>query len=351
MSKPRRGVFPHLYVDDEWLQLRSEDVIDARRPIVDPHHHFWQRASPYFVPELLEDLQCGHNVTGTVFVECTAMYRQEGDPRFASVGEVEYVNGIAAEFASGRHGAVRACAGIVGRVDLSLGDDSRQVLEALIARAPDRFRGIRQMAAWDASPEVNVAMRPPPPDLLMDPAFRMGFAQLAPLGLSFDAWVYHPQLTQLVDLVDAYPDTLVVLDHAGGLVLGGPYARDRDHTYLQWKRSIQELARRPNVFVKIGGLNSRMHGFDFMDRDLPPTSEELAQAWRPCVETCIDAFGPARSMFESNFPPDKCGCSARVLWNAFKRLTAACSESEKDELFSGTAIRAYRLPETLGRAG
>jgi len=348
--KPPRGIFPQLYVDDEWLALRTEEVIEPARPIVDPHHHFWRRASPYFEDELLQDLRCGHNLRGTVYVECGSMYRADGDPRFASLGEVEWVNGIAARFASGLHGPLRACAGIVGRVDLTLGAFAGEVLRAMAARAPDRLRGIRQMAAWDASSEVNVAMRPPPRDLLADPRFREGFAQLAPLGLSFDVWAYHPQLPQVLDLVDAFPDTTVVIDHVGGVVLKGPYAGRHDEVFAVWSQSMRALAQRPNVRVKIGGLNSRLHGFDFMDRPLPPTSQELADAWRPCVETCIEAFGPARAMFESNFPPDKCGCSARVLWNAFKRLSTGCSESEKADLFAGTAIRTYRLSMALGQS-
>jgi predicted TIM-barrel fold metal-dependent hydrolase len=347
--KPPRGVAPQLFVDEEWLALRTEDVIDAGRCIVDPHHHFWRRASAYFVPELLKDLQCGHRLRGTVYVECGSMYRAEGDPRLASVGEVEYVNGVAAEFASGAHGPLRACAGIVGKVDLTLGAFVQDVLDAMLARAPDRLRGVRHMAAWDASPEVNLLMRPPPPHLLVDKSFREGFARLAPLGLTFDAWLYHPQLPELLDLADAFPETDIIVDHVGGVAMKGPYASRHGEVFEEWRQSIQALAQRPNVYVKIGGLNSRLHGFDFMDRALPPTSQELAQAWKPYVETCIEAFGASRAMFESNFPPDKCGCSARVLWNAFKRLSAGCSEAEKSELFAGTAIRVYRLPESLGK--
>jgi L-fuconolactonase len=345
--KPRRGVAPLLYIDEEWLALRTEDVIEPELPIVDAHHHLWDRSAPYLDRELAGDLHCGHQIRGTVYMECSFAYRAEGDPRFASVGEVEYANGVAALFASGYHGPVRACAGIVGKVDLSLGAFAREVLAACMARAPDRFRGVRHMAAWDASPEVNVLMRPPPKDLLLASRFREGFATLEPLGLSFDAWAYHPQLAQLVDLVDAYPDTRVIVDHIGGLVATGPYAARPQEAFEHWRASMRELARRPNVFVKIGGMSMRGHGCTFIDRDLPPSSTELADAWRPHVETCIELFGPARCMFESNFPPDKCGVSARVLWNAFKRLAADYSAGERADLFAGTAVRAYRLPEAL----
>ncbi|WP_249931249.1 amidohydrolase family protein [Ramlibacter sp. 2FC] len=349
-SKPQRGIPPQLFVDDEWLGLRTEDVIDPKRPIVDPHHHLWHRASPYLLPELLQDINCGHHIRGTVYVECSSMYRANGDPRFQSVGEVEYANGVAASFASGHYGPARACAGIVAKVDLTLGAFAEEVMQEHLRRAPDRLRGIRHMAAWDATPEVNVLMNPPPKDLLLDRRFREGFSRLSKYELTFDAWVYHPQLPQLIDLVDAFPETKVIVDHAGGLALTGPYAMHRGEAIAQWSRSIKALARRPNVMVKIGGFNSRLHGSDFIDRDFPPDSLELARSWKPYVETCIEAFGSARSMFESNFPPDKCGCSARVLWNTFKRLTDGYSEAEKSDLFAGTAIRAYRLPESLGQS-
>lgn len=341
---------PLLYIDEEWLALHTEEVIEPDLPIVDAHHHLWDRSAPYLEPQLANDLHCGHNIRGSVYIECSFAYRAEGDPRFASVGEVEYANGVAALFASGYHGPVRACAGIVGKVDLTLGAFAEEVLRDCMAHAPERFRGIRHMAAWDASPEVNLLMRPPPSDLLLDPRFREGFSRLAPLGLSFDAWVYHPQLPQLISLLDAFPDTRVIIDHLGGLAATGSYASRPEATFAQWKSSMRLLAQRPNVFVKLGGLNMRVHGFPFIDRPRPPSALELANAWKPQVQTCIELFGPDRCMFESNFPPDKCGVSAVVLWNAFKRLAAGCSETEKTDLFAGTAVRAYRLPEELGQA-
>ena len=350
MSEPKsnRGLPPlHLW-DDDWLGLRTEEALEPDLPIVDPHHHFWQRQEPYFASELLDDITAGgHLIRGTVYMECTSMYRAEGDPRFASIGEVEFVNGVAAEFASGIHGPLRACAGIVGRADLTLGSFAREVLEACIARAPDRLRGVRHMAGWDADPEVNMLMRPPPKDLMLDAIFRDGFAQLGPLGLSYDAQCYHPQLPQLIDLIDAFPDTRVIIDHLGGLVRHGPYARDLDETFRTWRKSVGELAKRPNTFMKLGGMAMRGMGFDFIDRDLPPSSDELAEAWGPFVKTCIDAFGPDRCMFESNFPVDRTSVSYGVLWNTFKRMSTGYSAAERADLFAGTAIRAYGLSETL----
>ncbi len=347
-KRQKRGAPPlHLW-DNEWLALRTEEVIDPSLPIVDPHHHLWHRHDPYLSTQLVEDLTSGHSVRGSVFIECGFMYRNDGDPAFASVGEVEYVNGVAASFASGYYGNLRACSGIIGKVDLTIGSRAGAVLEACVARAPNRFRGIRQMASWDASPEVNMLMHPPPKGLMLDARFREGFAQLSPLGLSFDAYCYHPQLAELIDLVDRFPNTRFIVNHIGGLQRVGPYKEDLDATFQNWRANIFSLAERPNVFIKVGGMSMRGLGFDFVDRDLPPTSEELAKAWRPFAETCIEAFGPLRAMFESNFPVDKASVSYRTLWNTFKRLVSDYSEDEKRSLFAKTAINAYRLPETLG---
>jgi predicted TIM-barrel fold metal-dependent hydrolase len=163
------------------------------------------------------------------------------------------------------------------------------------------------------------------------------------LNLSFDAWLFHPQIGELTDLARAFPDTRIVLDHCGGPVGIGRFAGKREETFASWKASIQEVAKCPNVSVKLGGLAMRLLGYDFHERPMPPSSEQAAAAWRPYIETCIEAFGPDRAMFESNFPPDKGQCSYQVIFNAFKRIAAQYSEAEKTALFSGTAVDFYRL--------
>jgi predicted TIM-barrel fold metal-dependent hydrolase len=182
-----------------------------------------------------------------------------------------------------------------------------------------------------------------PKGLLLDSTFRKGFACLAPLALSFDAWLFHPQIGDLADLASAFPDTQIVLDHCGGPIGLGHYANSREETFSIWKASIQQIAKRPNVAVKLGGLAMRLLGYDFHERPRPPSSEQAAAAWRPYMETCIEAFGPSRCMFESNFPPDKGQCSYQVIFNAFKRIAAPYSEPEKTALFSKTAAEVYRL--------
>jgi L-fuconolactonase len=329
-------------VRQEWLDRRLEEILEPDLPIVDPHHHLWDRPGwRYLLDELLADLNSGHRIIATVFLQCRAMHRADGPEALRPVGETEFVNGVAAMSASGGYGPARVCAGIVGHADLTLGAPVRDVLAAHIRAGGDRFRGIRHTNAWESS--VPRPSNAPRPGLLADPAFRAGFAELAPLGLSFDAWMYHPQIPELTDLARAFPDTAIVLNHVGGPLGIGAYAGRRDAMLADWGASIRELATCPNVCVKLGGLGMPLTGLGFHERPEPPSSEELADASRPYFEACIDAFGPGRCMFESNFPVDKESFSYAVYWNACKRLTRGAGAAEKADLFRGTAARFYRI--------
>ena len=335
-----------LYADprQDWLALRKEEVIDPQRPIIDPHHHLWDRGGQrYLIEEITDDIASGHNIIATVYVEARSMYRAQGPEAFRPVGEVEFANSAAAMSASGGYGSAAVCAGIVGHVNLLLGEGARAVLEAEIAAGQGRFRGIRHSSAFDADADVAGMYATRPKGLLLDKTFRKGFACLAPLGLSYDAWLFHPQIGELTDLARAFPDTRIVLDHCGGPAGIGSYANRREEIFASWKSSIQEIAKCPNVVVKLGGLAMRLLGYDFHERPLPPSSEELAAAWRPYIETCIEAFGTARAMFESNFPVDKGSYSYPVFWNACKLLTKGASDAEKADLFADTAARFYRI--------
>jgi predicted TIM-barrel fold metal-dependent hydrolase len=258
------------------------------------------------------------------------------------VGETEFVNGVAAMSASGGYGEARVCAGIVGFADLSRGSAVGQVLDAHLA-ASSRFRGIRHASGWDPSEDVRNSHTNPPPGLLLDETFRQGFGELAKRGLSFDAWLYHPQIAELTDLARAFPDTTIILDHFGGPLGIGPYAGKREEIFPEWRTAVTELAQCEKVFAKLGGLVMPINGIGFHKRDLPASSDEIVAATGPYHRHAIEVFGASRCMFESNFPVDKQSCSYHVLWNAFKKLAADASESEKDELFHDTAVRAYRL--------
>jgi len=342
---PATAPTPHLPVRPDWLAKRQEEILEPALPIVDPHHHLVDRANTgrYLLPELLGDTGSGHNIVATVYLEWLSMYRAEGPVPLRPVGEIEFANGVAAVAASESFGKTKVCAGIVSYADLMLGDQVEEVLEAMILAGGGRFRGIRYISASHPDEAARGSSINRPSGLLLNAKVREGFAKLHPLGLSFDAWMYFTQLGELVDLARAFPETPIVLDHVGGPIGIGPYAGKRDDVFTEWKNSITELARCPNVHVKLGGLGMRLFGFDVHAGELPPSSEELATLWRPYIETCIEAFGPARAMFESNFPVDKGSGSYQVFWNAFKRIAAGCSADEKTALFSGTASRFYRL--------
>lgn len=344
----------------------TEAILEPDLPIVDPHHHVWDRTHAlaaggpqpepkhgmdavlamtprYLLEELHADMQSGHNVIATVYMQAGAFYRKKGPEALKPVGETEYINGIAAASASGHYGDLHACAGIVGFADLNLGAKVAETLEAHIAAAPARFRGIRHYASYDPDPDVLGALAHTPAHMMMDKTWREGFARLAPLGLSFDAWLLEPQLPELIDLARAFPDTKIVLDHCGTPLGIASYAGKLKERFAVWKENIQTLAKCPNVVVKIGGLGMLFPGFPSFLSNPPASSEQLAEEWRPYVETCIEAFGPERGMFESNFAVDKGSCTYPVLWNAFKRITKSASAAEKTALYSGTATSFYRL--------
>ena len=320
-----------------------EEILEPQRPICDPHHHLWDHPGRrYLIDELLADTGSGHNVVATVFVECMSMYRASGPPEMRPVGETEFVNGVAAMSASGGFGSTRLAAGIVSFADLGLGERVGAVLDGHLTASP-RFRGIRHAAGWDASDQIRNSHTNPPPGLYADPRFRRGFAELAPRGLSFDAWLYHPQLPELTDLAKAFPDTTIILDHFGGPLGIGPYAGRRAEVFAAWKGAIRALADCPNVVVKLGGLVMPLNGFGFHKREQPIGSIELAEATRDWYRHTIECFGVERCMFESNFPVDKISASYRVLWNSFKRIAAGFSAAERSALFHDTAVRVYRL--------
>jgi len=329
-------------IREDWLAQVKEPVLDPERIIVDPHHHFFairESFQKYDLAKLRADC-AGHRVEQTVYLQCGEGYRETGPEALMPVGETEWVDAIA-ERARQDPDAPQIGA-IVGTAELRLGAAVREVLEAHQAASP-LFRGIRQAAAWDESDLV--IRRPGLTDgaLYRDPDFRAGFAVLVDMGLTFDAWHYHHQIPHLTDLARAFPGAAIVLDHFGTPIGVGPYAGRRDEIFASWAKDLSELARCPNVSLKLGGLAMPWNGFGFEARALPPTSDEIVAAHQRYYAHGIEEFGPERCMFESNFPVDKFSVSYTVLWNAFKKMSADMSESEKDRLFRGTATEFYRL--------
>lgn len=317
-----------------------EAAIDPDLPICDAHHHLWERPPErYFLDDLRADLNSGHRIVSTIAVECSYGYRKDGPGYLKPVGETEFLESVAARVAADPAITTRVAVAIVGFADLSLGDGVAEVLEAHAA-ASSRFRGIRHSTTWDASGALR---NEAPPGLLADHRFRQGFARLAAMGLSFDAWVYHPQLEEVVALARAFPDATIVLNHIGAPLGVGPYAGKRDEVFRQWSKGIVAIGACPNIFIKLGGVGSARSGYDWHAAAVKPTSAELCEILRPYFEWCIERCGAARCMFESNFPVEKRSNSYGVVWNTFKRLTRNYSAAERAALFHDSACRAYRI--------
>jgi L-fuconolactonase len=337
------------YGGNDWLALTPESAIEPDLPICDPHHHFWdfrlERVpyQRYLLHELAADLNGGHNVRSTVFVEARSMYRPDGPEELRPIGEMEFVQGLAAASANGLYGPARAAASIVGHANLNLGEKVQPVLEALQAASPNRFRGIRHSVTWDPHSEVENTAAHRIPGQLGSDAFRAGARVLTRMGLSYDAWLYFPQLPELVDFARANSDLTIILNHVGGLLRTGPYANKDDEVMPAWRSGIAAAAACPNVNVKLGGIGMPRTGFDWAWRSKPIGSEELAEQMAPIMNYCIEQFGPNRAMFESNFPVDKVSYSYTVMYNAFKRLSKGYSASERAALFHDTAARVYRV--------
>jgi predicted TIM-barrel fold metal-dependent hydrolase len=276
----------------------------------------------------------------TVFIEARSMYRPDGPVEMRPVGEIEFVQGLAAAAATGLYGPCRAAAAIIGHADLKLGDRVEPVLQALQAASPNRFRGIRHTVTWDPHPEIENREKE---GVLATADYRAGARVLARQGLSLDIGVCFPQLPELADFAKAVPDLTIILNHLGGLTRVGPYANRDDEVLAAWRQGLAPVAQCPNVHIKLGGIGMPRLGFDWHTRARPIGSEELATSIAPIMSYSIDQFGANRCMFESNFPVDKVSFSHHVLFNGFKRFSKSYSGSERAALFHNTAVRAYRI--------
>ncbi|MDM0022209.1 amidohydrolase family protein [Variovorax saccharolyticus] len=340
---------------NEWHERALGEVaVEPGFPIVDAHHHVFGAAGDphYYQPtDLRRDISAGHNIIGTVCVEAYRWgWRQGGAEALKPVGEVEFLVDATAAPIQSRWGPCQVAAGIVSGADLTLGSGVSETLDAQLESGQGRLRGVRHNAAHDDGPVGRFIKHPAVPHLLLDGDFRKGFALLRRRDLSFDAWIFHHQIEELVDLAAAFPDTRIVLNHVGGVIGVGKFGKERASVISRWRADLRKLAARPNVFAKIGGMGMPMFGFGFEHREAPATSADLAPAWAPLIDECIEAFGPQRCMFESNFPVDRQSCGYTALWNVFKRATAALAPDERRDLFYRTACRAYRLP-ALEKAG
>ncbi|AFT90545.1 amidohydrolase family protein [Paraburkholderia phenoliruptrix] len=331
----------YLPVRAAWLASGTEAALEADMPIIDAHHHLYERAGwTYLLDEYLEDANSGHNITASVYMQALTRYRKSGPDQLRPVGEIEYVTQVTDRL---QRGKPQVAKGIVGFADLRRGAEVREVLEAELQAGGGRLRGVRHLVTWDPDATLVNPLSAAPHGLLLDPDYRAGVAQLGALGLSYDAWLFFPQLPELLDLAKTYPDIPFIINHCGGVVRIAGYADKGKEVFEAWSRSMRELARLPNVYVKVGGLGMRINAFHFERGERPPSSAQLAETWKPWMYTCIEAFGADRCMFESNFPVDKGSYPYNNGWNAFKLLTAQASVQEREGLFRGTATEIYRL--------
>lgn len=333
-----------------WLNQSVEDILAPEIPIIDAHHHLWHgygKPVPwqpdYWHKEQAEDIASGHNIVATVFVECGYRYDDGVPSALRPIGETRAINSYADSFQKTTGSTCKAAAGIVSFADLTLGAEVEVTLEAQLAAAPARFRGIRQITPWDPSPDVRYPGFNIDEGLMLSPKFAEGFARLEKFNVSFDAWLFHPQLPELAELAKRFPETTIVLDHFGGPLGTGPYQGKKREIFAQWKRDISLVAQNPNVFAKLGGLAMEHAGFHWHERAQPPTSDELLAACGDYYLQTIELFGPERCMFEANFPVDKISCSYRTLWNAHKKIARRFNAAEQEAMFFGTAKNVYRL--------
>jgi L-fuconolactonase len=336
-----------------WLAQHIEEIIEPELPIVDPHHHIWEQVGNlYLLDDFAADLATGHNIEATVFVQAHYGYRASGPEELRCVGETEKIAALVRD-ARARGMGTGICAAIVGFADLTLADRVAPVIEEHLAVEPDRFRGIRHSVSRDPNFPNGIVLRPAPAGILANAGYRAGLAKVAEYGLSYDAMLYHRQITELTAMARALPQLPIVLDHFGCIIGVGPYQGYERENFAVWRGDMAELAKSPNVSVKLGGMGMLICGATWHERPRPPGSAQLADAWRPYVETCIELFSVERCMFESNFPVDKAMFSYQVLWNAYKRITAGATANEKAALFHDTAARVYRIQEPVaaGSAG
>jgi predicted TIM-barrel fold metal-dependent hydrolase len=302
--------------------VSGDDLI----PIVDTHHHLcdlsanyypwlmdepmWKRVigdysairRSYLIDEYLADARA-QNVVKSVHLQMGWDFR---DP----VGETRWLQAIADQ-----HGFPH---GIVGYARLEAAD----VDEVLDGHAEHRnFRGIRQILNWDPDPVRTFVDRA---DYMTDAAWLAGFARLGRRGLSFDLQIYYPQMEDAYRLARRFPDTQIILDHAGM-----PIDRDPDEL-AGWRKAMRRLAEAPNVAVKISGLGVGNPGW---------TTESI----RPLVLDTIEAFGIGRCVVASNFPVDRLTSSYAAIFEAFRAITASFSTEERRALFHDNAVRLYRI--------
>lgn len=206
----------------------------------------------------------------------------------------------------------------VAKADLTRADVEAHLAQLATLRS---VRGIRDILNWHPDPLYTHRHRA---DLLTATDWRRGFAALSMHGLSFDLQVFPAQLRDASRLAADFGGTSIVLDHAGM-----PIERDAD-ALVRWRRGLDSLAAESNTVVKISALGTNDHRW---------TTDSIR---RVVLET-IDAFGPSRTMFGSNFPVDGLYSTYGRIFEAFLEIVSQFTVEEKADMFAGTAQKFYRM--------
>jgi L-fuconolactonase len=273
---------------------------------IDSHHHLW-RYDPQeygwiddnmkvirrdFLPEHIEREIQASGIDGVVTVQA-----------HQSVGETEWLLDLAS-----RHEFMR---GVVGWVPLT-DPYVRDVLGRLAANA--KLKAVR-----------HVIQGEPDPDYILREDFNRGIRALQEFGLVYDILIYERQLPQTIRFVDQHPNRIFVLDHIAKPRIG-------DRLVSPWAENIRELAKRPNVYCKLSGMVTEADYHSWTERDL-----------EPYFETVLEAFGPKRLMFGSDWPVCLVAVSYRGWFEIVSKVVERLSEDERDRVLGGTAVEAYKL--------
>ena len=329
----------------DWLALVKEEIIDPELPIIDPHHHLWNGDNqlagsfPYLIEHLSEDTNSGHNIVGTIFMECAQGYYLGGEDKYKPIGETEYVLKIIKESKNTSNSS--NILGIISFADLMLGSKVKDVLNQHIIAGEGLFKGIRHAAGWDQSDEIHNSHSNPVENIYSNKSFRKGAEELIKLNLTFDAWHYHHQINDLTDFAKNYPELTIIHNHFGGPLGVGPYQNKRREIFKKWKDDVSLLSESKNVYAKLGGLAMPVNGWNFHKQDKPATSDQIIDMHYEYYLHTIECFGVDRCMFESNFPVDRRSVSYHVLWNAFKKMVFNYSGDDKNKLFFQNAKEVY----------
>lgn len=245
--------------------------------------------------------------------------------------------------------------GIVAFVDLTADNEQvEQQLKDHIA-ASSKVCGIRDMIAWHENKMVFDFAKEPYRS--KSTAFRESFPLLAKCNLTFETMCYSPQLDELVELAEAFPEQKILVDHVGvpaGVagMYAGPYAGigendvEREQIIQDWKASMIKLGRCPNAYCKVSGFGMPVFGFGFANEKEPPTTDTLVEKLSPFVLFCIQVFGARRCIFGSNFPVDKVSVpNLDTYIDVYKRILATLPTADQEMVFRGTAIEFYGLGE------